>query len=92
MKSKSFSNDQVKIILDYIDKKTAPIDQLVTKNEIKHLPTKNEFFSKMDEVMGELKTIRENQEVASEIQARHTDILDNHSKRLKKLETHCFTS
>lgn len=40
------------------------IEQLVqrtVKREIKHLPTKDEFFSRMDEVVGELKTIREEQ-------------------------------
>lgn len=31
--------------------------------KIKFLPTKDEFFGKMDEVMGELKAIREEQEV-----------------------------
>lgn len=29
------------------------------REEIKHLPTKDEFFNKMDEVMGELQKIRE---------------------------------
>ena len=31
----------------------------IVKEEIKHLPTKDEFYDKMDEVMGGLKTIRE---------------------------------
>jgi hypothetical protein len=31
---------------------------LVTKEDISHLPTKVEFYAKMDEVVGELKTIR----------------------------------
>ena len=33
--------------------------------KLKNLPTKNEFFSKMDEVMGELKTTREEQTTLS---------------------------
>lgn len=52
----------VKAIFDYIDQKT---ENLATKEEISHLPTKDEFFEKMDEVMGELKTIRTNQEILS---------------------------
>ena len=30
-------------------------EKLVTKVDISHLPTKDEFYTKMDEVMGELK-------------------------------------
>lgn len=37
--------------LDQIEELTREI----IKEEIKNLPTKEEFFSKMDEVMGELK-------------------------------------
>ncbi len=29
------------------------------EEKIKHLPTKDDFYGKMDEVMGELKAIRE---------------------------------
>jgi hypothetical protein len=39
--------------------------KLVTKEDISHLPTKDEFYEKMDEVMGELKTIREEQTLLS---------------------------
>lgn len=35
------------------------------KSELKHLPTKNEFYEKMDEVMGEIKVIREEKEAMS---------------------------
>ena len=49
------------------------------KEEISHLPTKDEFFGKMDEVMGELKTIREEQTVQS-----HR--LSNHEDRITTLE------
>ena len=47
--------------------------------KIKILPTKEEFFSKMDEVMGELGTIREEQTVLSHQVA-------DHENRLKSLE------
>ena len=55
--------------------------ELVTKDDLKYLPTKDEFYSKMDEVMGELKTIRE--EVSS---TNHS--LENHEERIEKIETH----
>ena len=51
----------------------------IVKEEIKNLPTKEEFFSKMDEVVGELKTIREEQ-----IALFHQ--VSNHEDRLKTLE------
>lgn len=31
----------------------------VVKEEIKHLPSKDEFYSSMDQIMGELNTLRE---------------------------------
>lgn len=42
-------------------------------DKIKLLPTKDEFFGKMDEVMGELKTIREEHEVQSGKLSDHED-------------------
>lgn len=46
---------------------------------IKYLPTKDEFYNKMDELMGEVKSIRESQEIHT---GTHTEITD----RLEKLE------
>ena len=54
---------------------------LVTKEDISHLPTKDEFYTKMDEVVGELKTIREEQPLQS-----HQ--LSNHEDRIEKIESH----
>lgn len=55
--------------------------ELVTKNDLSHLPTKDEFYGKMDEVMGELKAIREEQAVQS-------DHLSSHEDRIQKVELH----
>jgi hypothetical protein len=49
--------------------------------KISHLPTKDEFYGKMDEVMGELKAIREEQAVQSHRIADHED-------RIEKIESH----
>lgn len=65
------------------------IEQLIkttVKEEIKFLPTKNEFFEKMDEVMVELKTIREEQAAFTGKLSEHTDTLENHEERIVKLE------
>jgi hypothetical protein len=55
--------------------------ELVTKSDISHLPTKDKFYEKMDEVMGELKTIREEQSV----QNQH---LSDYDDRSQKIEDH----
>ena len=63
-------------IEDVIERK-----ELVTKSDLSHLPTKDEFYTKMDAVMGELKTIREEQTLLS-----HR--VSNHEDRIEKIESH----
>ncbi|MDO8503392.1 MAG: hypothetical protein Q7S60_01750 [bacterium] len=48
------------------------IDQKL-EERIKFLPTKDEFYTKMDEVMGELKAIREEHTVSSGQISDHED-------------------
>ncbi|MBI4066785.1 hypothetical protein HY407_00225 [Candidatus Gottesmanbacteria bacterium] len=50
--------------------------------KIKHLPTKDEFYEKMDEVMGELKAVRESQEIHAN---QHAEINDEISKIKKAI-------
>lgn len=52
------------------------------RGQIKLLPTRDEFFTKMDEVVGELKTVREEQAVLS----GYKDQLEDHEGRITKLE------
>ncbi len=71
------------------------IEQLIettVKEEIKHLPTKDEFYIKMDEVMGELETIREEQTLIGSKLQEHSDILKSHETRITKLEQAIQTS
>jgi hypothetical protein len=72
-------NDDLEAIKALIE---VTIDEkgLVTKSDIGHLPTKDVFFTKMDEVMGELKTTREEQTIQS-----HQ--LSDHEDRVEKIET-----
>jgi len=60
--------------------------QKIVKEEIKHLPSKDDFFGKMDEVMGELKTIREEITLLGGRQSESSDQLENHEDRILKLE------
>ena len=39
---------------------------VVTKDMLDNLPTKNEFYEYMDKVIGEIKTVRESQEILTE--------------------------
>lgn len=55
--------------LDEIEKIVDEKIEAKTKN----LPTKNEFFNKMDEVIGELKAIREEQPLQSHRLSNHED-------------------
>lgn len=50
--------------------------------KLSHLPTKDEFYTKMDEVMGELKTIREEQAVQSHQLSNHSDRIEKIGSRL----------
>jgi predicted nuclease with TOPRIM domain len=50
------------------------------------LPTKEEFFGKMDEVMGELKAIREEHAVQLAKVSEHSDQLEDHEVRISNLE------
>lgn len=62
------------------------IDQIVTE-KIKFLPTKDEFYTKMDEVMGELRGIREELDVTTHQYERTNERVDKLGGRVKILET-----
>jgi hypothetical protein len=62
--------------LDEIEKVVGKQIEVRTKN----LPTKEEFFSREDKIMGELKAIREEHAVLS------SRVYDNHEPRIEKVE------
>ena len=77
-------NDELNAIKDLINVTVDEVierKELVTKSVLSHLPTKDEFYSKMDEVVGELKAIREEQTVQSHQFSDHED-------RIEKVESH----
>lgn len=55
----TLTNDDFKGIKELVAQAIAEDETLVRKNDIKYLPTKDEFYTKMDEVVGELKATRE---------------------------------
>ena len=76
----SLSSSDIKNIKDLVKLTLDEDETLVRKDDIKNLPTKDEFFSKMDEVMGELSKIREGDELLT------NKVYSDHEERLKKVE------
>jgi len=72
------TQNDVKVIEEIVEEK------ITAKTKL--LPTKEEFFSKMDEVMGELKTSREALDLHAGQHADIHDQLENHGVRIGKLE------
>lgn len=54
----------------------------VIREETKHLPSKDDFYDKMDEMMGEIKAVREEQKVISGCK----DQIEDHETRIGKIE------
>lgn len=78
------SNQEIVSALTKLVTRTAGTlrNELASKEDverIKHLPTKDEFFERMDKLMGEVKSMRESQEIHV---GTHTEI----TGRLEKLE------
>jgi hypothetical protein len=48
--------------------------------KLRYFPSKEDFFSKMDDVMGELRAIRENQDLLT------NRVYDDHEPRITKIE------
>lgn len=67
------------------------IDKLITEKldeKVKLLPTKDDFFGKMDEVMGELKAIREEHVLQGNTVSDHSDQLERQTEEIKHLQHH----
>ena len=76
----TLDNDDLKAIKALIEV-TIDKKELAVKEHMSHLPTKDEFYGKMDEVMGELKTIRDEQALQSQR-------LSDHDDRIEKVESY----
>jgi hypothetical protein len=75
----TLDNDDLKAIKDLIEVTVEEVIEnkgLVTKDDISHLPTKDEFYGTIDKVMGELKAIREEVSVLAHQVSEHDDRID----------------
>lgn len=50
------------------------------------LPSKDDFYEKMDEVMGEIKAMREEQTLIGNKLSDHSDQLEDHEQRISRFE------
>ncbi len=81
----TLDNDDLKALKDMIEVTfEEKLDEKLDE-KLSHLPTKDEFYTKMDEVVGELKTVREEQALQSQQ-------LSDHDDRIEKIESHIGVS
>lgn len=57
-------------------------ESLVRKDDIKHLPSKEEFYEQTDKIMGELKAVREEMTMLSDLNRKVND----HDARIENVE------
>ncbi len=69
------------IVEQKLDERITPL-----KDKISLLPTKEEFFARMDKLSGEYKKIDEAETLHVGTISDHTDQLENHEERIKTLE------
>jgi hypothetical protein len=61
---KETGKEIIQLIFEYIDKRCATKDELAElRQQISHLPTKEDFYSYMDKLMGEVQTLRDEQTI-----------------------------
>ena len=76
----TLDNDDLKALKDMIEVTfEEKLDEKLDE-KLSHLPTKDEFYTKMDEVVGELQRVREEQSLQS-----HK--LSDHEDRIQKIES-----
>lgn len=80
----TLTNSDFKALSNLIDQRIEEKAEtvLATKDDIKHLPTKDEFYERMDKVMGELKAMREEITILSGLNGKVND----HEERIEKIE------
>lgn len=78
MAKTTIDKDTMEVFSDFLIHKM--VEKFVTKKDIQHLPTKEEFYSSQDNVMKELKDLRDEVTVSAHQTFRNSDEI----KTLKK--------
>lgn len=79
----TLTNDDLQNIKSLFKTTLDEDDTLVRKDDIKHLPDKEDFYEKMDEVVGELRAVREEQPLQNEKLSNHEDRLEVIEEKLQ---------
>ena len=53
---------------------------------LEHIPSTELFLDWMSKIMGELQSLRNNDDILNDRTSDHTDQLENHEQRISKLE------
>lgn len=77
----TLDDEDMKAIKSLMKETLSEDETLVRKDDISHLPSKDEFYEQNDKLMKELKDSREEQTVLSAHSKRHT----NQFEKLKKI-------
>lgn len=67
-----------------IETKLEPLLEEKLNEKVGPLPTKDEFFTKMDQVLGEVRAMRQEFEIVKS----QKDRIEDHEDRLETIETH----
>ena len=81
----TLDSDDLKAVEQIIEAKVGEViekRQLVMKEDLSHLPTKDDFYAKMDEVVGELRASRDEQAVLSHRTSDHEDRIGRLESRM----------
>jgi len=76
---KDNSPDIIKVIKEAV-REVFREEDVITRKDLEYLPTKEEFYKREDEIMGELKTMRE------ELQMLSNRVYQDHDLRIEQLE------
>ena len=79
----TLTNSDFKGVKEIVNEAIDDNENLVRKDDIKHLPTKEEFFDREDKIMGELKAVGEEITTLSDLNRKVND----HEERIEKVET-----
>ncbi len=79
------NNTIFSIVSDITSKLNTVLEKIsVLENRILYIPTKDEFFTREDQIMGELKNIRDEQVAANFRLSQHSDQIN----ALEEIHTH----
>jgi hypothetical protein len=78
----SLTTNDLKLIKDVMKITIEEDETLVRKIDVSYLPTKEEFYTQTDKIMGELKSVREEMVMLSDLNRKVND----HEEKIENIE------